>query len=395
MVVAVPPGKILFVDLAAQFNTIRSQIMTAIEAALLNSSFILGPRVETFEREFAQFIGVRHAIGVGCGLDAIRLTLQGLGIGPGDEVIVPANTFIATALAVSAVGAIPVLVDCDDTYMIDVSLLEAAVTPRTRAIIPVHFAGQSANMDSILNFAERYRLLVVEDAAQAHGALYVDSRCGALGAAGCFSFYPGKNLGAIGDGGMIVTNDQPLATKLKQLRNYGQHEKHRHLVKGYNSRLDAIQAAILSVKLPYLEAWNETRRTHAATYRSLLSGAGDLKFQERDPFSTHVYHLFVIETNSRDELRAHLDAAGIETGIHYPTPIHLQPAYADLGHRVGDFPCTERLAATMLSLPMYAELQAPQITHVASAVKHFFERNRASYREPANRIPPGTRTYTA
>jgi dTDP-4-amino-4,6-dideoxygalactose transaminase len=374
--------KIPFVDLAAQLKSIRLHIAKAIEDALESSAFILGARVETFENEFAQFIGVAHGIGVGNGLDAIRLSLQALGLGPGDEVIVPANTFIATAMAVSAVGAKPVLVDCDATYGIDVSILDAAVTPRTKAIIPVHLAGQSANMDSILNCAERYRLLVVEDAAQAHGARYGESRCGSVGVAGCFSFYPGKNLGAMGDGGMIVTNDSSLAGKLRQLRNYGQEDKYQHLVKGSNSRLDGIQAAILSVKLPHLETWNQARRNHAAAYRELLSGVGDLKFQEREASasSMHVYHLFIVETQLRDQLRAHLNAAGIETGIHYPTPIHLQPAYADLGHRAGDFPCAERLAATMLSLPMYAELQPHQINRVASEVKRFFDLNRTSRR---------------
>jgi dTDP-4-amino-4,6-dideoxygalactose transaminase len=362
-----------FVDTAAQQRSIAAELSTALEEVLLSAKFILGPQVSEFERSFADFIGVRHAVGTSSGLDALRLALTALDIGPGDQVILPANTYIATALAVSAVGARPVLVDCDPrTYQIDVDQIAPAVTARTRAIIPVHLTGQSADMDPVLDLAHANGLHVIEDAAQAHGAKYKGRSCGKLGTVGCFSFYPSKNLGACGDGGMVTTSDGDLAERVRRLRNYGEKAKYQHVEKGLNARLDTMQAAVLSVKLRHLARWNEARARHAETYRRLLGGVGDVVFQAHAPFSSHVYHLFVVETAERDALRAHLAAAGIQTGVHYPVPIHLQPAYADLGHKHGDYPRTERLAGRMLSLPMYPELRPAQIAVVADEVRRYF-----------------------
>lgn len=365
--------RIPFVDLMAQYRTTEAEVKAAIEEVLTRQDFILGRSVAQFERAFAAFIGVEHAVGVASGLDALRLTLQALDVGPGDEVILPANTYIATALAVSAVGARPVLVDCDPrTYNIDVTQLAAAITPRTRAILPVHLAGQAADMDPIQAIAARQGLAVIEDAAQAHGTRYKGRPCGALGQAGCFSFYPSKNLGAYGDGGAVTTGDGALAARLRRLGNYGQEQKYVHVEKGLNSRLDTLQAAVLGVKLRHLERWNRARAACAAVYRELLAGVGDLVIQEPAPDSTHIYHLFIVETEARDALQQHLRAAGIETNIHYPRPIHLQQAYADLGYGHGDFPVAERLAERTLSLPMFAELTHAQIQRVVSEIRRFF-----------------------
>ncbi len=319
------------VDLRAQYRQLKPEIDMAIAKVLEECTFILGPAVDEFEKRFADYIGVRHAVGVSSGLDALRLALTALNVGPGDEVLVPANTFVATALAVTAVGARPLLVDCDArTYTIDPSLLEESITPRTRAIIPVHFAGQTADMQPILRLAQRYGLRVIEDAAQAHGTLYGNQRCGSLAAAGCFSFYPGKNLGAYGDGGAVTTDDPAVAAKLRTLRNYGQRSRYDHAVKGFNARLDSLQAAVLSVKLPRLDQWNARRKERASLYRELLAGVGDVTIQPPAAYTDHLYHLFIIESAHRDALRLHLKKSGVETGIHYPIPIHLLPAYADL-----------------------------------------------------------------
>ncbi len=310
---------------------------------------------------------------MGSGLDALRLALLALGVGPGDEVIVPANTYIATALAVSEVGADVVLVDCDPlTYNIDPEAIEPVLTQRTKAILPVHLAGQAAHMHPILELAERHGLYVVEDAAQAHGARYEGRACGSLGDVGCFSFYPGKNLGAYGDAGLLTTRDETVEQQVRRIRNYGERRKYEHVVKGVNSRLDGLQAAFLSVKLRHLPAWNEARMRHAETYAAALDGVGDLVVQERAPYGTHVFHLFIVETGHRDSLRDHLAAAGIQTGIHYPTPIHLQEAYADLELGAGAFPVSERLATRMLSLPMFPELTTDQLETVVDAIDRFF-----------------------
>ena len=361
-----------FVDLATQYTVIREEVDRAVREVMSECNYVLGPQVEEFERAFARFVGCEYAIGVSNGLDALRLALMALDLGPEDEVILPANTYIATALAVSAVGARPVLVDCDpETYNIDTSLVESVITSRTKVIIPVHLTGQPANMDPLLEVANQHGLHVVEDAAQSHGALYKGRSCGSIGTVGCFSFYPGKNLGAYGDGGMVTTNDPQLAARMRRLRNYGQQAKYRHTEKGLNARLDTLQAAVLTVKLRYLPRWNEARAAHAEKYRELLKGVGDLVFQRKVPYSTHVYHLFIVETERRTALQEHLKAARIQTGVHYPIPIHLQQAYTDLGYGKGDFPQAERLAQRMLSLPMFPELRLQQIERVVDEIKGF------------------------
>jgi len=362
-----------FVDLQAQYRAIKPEVDEAIRRVLDASAFILGPEVEEFERAFAAYVGAEFCVGVANGTDAIQLALAACGVGAGDEVIVPANTFFATAEAVSTAGATPVFVDCDpETSNLDAGSVERAVTPRTRAIIPVHLYGRAADLDPVADIAARRGLVVIEDAAQAHGALYKGRRVGTLGRAGCFSFYPGKNLGAYGEGGAVVTNDAEVARRLRLLRDHGSPRKYRHEIVGYNSRLEAIQAAVLGVKLCHLDAWNERRRAHAARYRELLApleGAGALRLPAEAPAGGHVYHLFVVESGARDELQKRLSEAGVQTGIHYPVPVHLQPAYAALGHREGDFPEAERQARRVLSLPMYAELADSQLARVAEAIE--------------------------
>ncbi len=370
-------GIIPFVDLVAQYKSIAGEVDRAFHEVTASAQYILGARVERFEEEFAAFVGVDHAVGVGSGLDALRLGLLALEVGRGDEVILPANTYIATALAVSEVGADVVLVDCDpETYNIDPAAVASALTSRTRALLPVHFTGQAAEMRPLLELAANNSVEVVEDAAQAHGALYEGRPCGSLGKVACFSFYPGKNLGAYGDGGMVTTSDPVVVERTRRLRNYGERAKYDHVVKGVNSRLDGLQAAFLSVKLPHLASWNEARLRHADMYTVELEGVGDLGLQKRSPSSTHVYHLFVVETAERDALRDSLAERGIQTGIHYPIPIHLQEAYSDLRLGPGAFPHAERLAHETLSLPMYPELTEEQIRRVTDAIREFFASGR-------------------
>ena len=347
------------------------ELLPAIEELLARGDFILGEAVERFEQEFAQWIGVEHAVGVGSGLDALRLALLALGIGPGDEVILQANTFVATALAVAATGARPVLVDClPGSQQVDPDAVAAAVTRRTRALIPVHLHGHPADMDRITAIAAHHDLAVIEDAAQAHGAGFRGRRCGSMGRAGCFSFYPTKNLGAFGDGGIVTTGDAAVASRLRELRNYGQREKNEHVRAGTNSRLDTIQALVLGRKLAHLDRWNARRREHAAGYHRLLADCGlGLPSVHRDAVA--VYHLYVVRSQRRDELRRHLDERGVHTGIHYPVPIHLQPAFTALGHRRGEFPVAERLAGEILSLPMFPELEPVEIERVADAIRSF------------------------
>jgi dTDP-4-amino-4,6-dideoxygalactose transaminase len=362
-----------FVDLVAQYESIADEIGGAFHDVTASAQYILGVRVERFEQEFARFVGAEYAIGVGSGLDALRLGLLALEVGPGDEVILPANSYIATALAVSEVGATVVLVDCDpETYNIDPAAAAAAVTERTRVLLPVHFTGLAAEMEPLLELAATKGLAVLEDAAQAHGTEYRGHPCGSLGDAACFSFYPGKNLGAYGDGGMVTTSDATVVERTRLLRNYGERAKYDHVVKGVNSRLDGLQAAFLTVKLRHLPSWNDARRRHADTYLGELEGVGDLTFQKRSDSSTHVYHLFIVETSMRDALRTFLKEQGIQTGIHYPIPIHLQEAYKDLGLGPGSLPHAERLAQRSLSLPMYAELTDELIGRVAGAIREFF-----------------------
>jgi dTDP-4-amino-4,6-dideoxygalactose transaminase len=360
-----------FVDLKIQYQSIKDEIQTAIGDVLDNTAFVLGPAVKTFEESFAEYVGAKYCVALNSGTAAVQLAVQACGIGPGDEVIVPANTFFATAEGVSTAGATPVLVDADPvSYNIDVTKIEAAITPRTRAIMPVHLYGQSADLDPILELAERRNLLVIEDAAQAHGSLYRGRKVGALGQVGCFSFYPGKNLGAYGEGGAIVTNDENVARQARLLRDHGSERKYHHEIVGYNFRLEGIQGAVLNVKLKYLDQWNDLRRQHAAQYTELLTGSGLILPREMD-YARPVYHLYVVQTEDRDGLQKALADADVQTGIHYPIPIHLQPAYASMGHKAGDFPEAELQARRVLSLPMFPELTSEQVEQVALAVRGF------------------------
>jgi dTDP-4-amino-4,6-dideoxygalactose transaminase len=360
-----------FVDLKAQYATIKEQVDSAILAAVEKGDFILGEQVSLFEKEWADFCGAAQCIGIDNGTSALELTLRALGVGPGDEVITAANTFIATALAINSAGATTVLVDNNPaTYNIDVNLIAKAITPRTKVIMPVHLYGQPADMNDIMALADAKGIAVVEDACQAHGAYYNGKRAGSIARAGCFSFYPSKNLGAYGDGGAVITSDDKLADDIRMLRNYGQRVKYHHVTAGFNRRLDNLQAAVLRVKVPLLDDWNESRRRVAAEYNRLLSGSGVVT-PVVAPGIDPVYHLYVIRAEKRDELASFLKDRGISTGIHYPIPIHLQPAYENLGYQKGDFPVTETQADEILSLPMYAEMSDDQIRWVARSIADF------------------------
>lgn len=357
-----------FVDLQLEYQGIKDEIGAAITGVLNRSDYVLGKPVHEFEAAFADFCEADQAIGVDSGYSALELILHAYGIGPGDEVITAANTFIATALAISNSGARPVLVDVDpETYNLNPDLLEEAITSATRAIIPVHLYGQPADMDAICAIAQKHGLRVIEDACQAHGARYKGRRTGGLGDAAAFSFYPSKNLGAYGDGGMVVTNDRALAEQIRILRNVGQKVRYQHQVKGFNHRLDSIQAAVLCVKLPHLDAGNEWRRQTAVHYNTRLANT-PITTPATPDWAEPVYHLYIIQANNRDKLQAALNEAGIATGIHYPVPIHLQPAYAELGHQPGDFPVTERLAQRILSLPMYPGITPEAVEYTAHTI---------------------------
>lgn len=357
-----------FVDLRAQYLSIKEEIDEAVARVIDDTSFILGREVEAFEAAFADYVGTRFCVGVNSGTAAVQVALTSCGIGAGDEVIVPANTFFATAEAVSTAGATPVLVDADPvSYNIDVEKIESAITTRTRAIIPVHLYGQAADLDPIREIATRHNLAVVEDAAQAHGSMYNGRRVGTFGRAACFSFYPGKNLGAYGEGGAIVTDDPEVARHARLLRDHGSASKYHHEIIGYNFRLEGIQGAVLNVKLRHLDKWNELRREHAARYNELLADSG-LTLPREMPFAHHVFHLYVVQSDARDDLQKALSEEGVQTGIHYPIPIHLQPAYAPLKHKSGDFPESERQAERVLSLPMFPELTPEQIEKVAQVI---------------------------
>lgn len=362
---------IQFVDLRRQYHNIQPEIDAAMLRAVGRGDFILGEDTREFEKEFAAFNQARHCIGVGDGTDALHLALRALNIGPGDEVIVPTHTYIASVLAISNTGARPVLVDCEpDFYCIDVKAVERALTPRTKAIMPVHLYGHPADMDPLLQIAKDRQLAIVEDTAQGHGATYKGRLCGTIGDISGFSFYPGKNLGAYGDGGAVVTNRPELAERVSLLRNYGQKVKYVHTMKGYNSRLDTVQAAILRVKLRHLAQWNDQRRAAAARYTELLAGT-KLGLPQVAPWANPVWHLYVVQTDRRADLQKALDAAGISHGIHYPIPVHLQEAYQDLGHKPGDFPVAEALAGRILSLPMFPELTVEESQRVAQACAGF------------------------
>jgi dTDP-4-amino-4,6-dideoxygalactose transaminase len=360
-----------FVDLKAQHQPIEAEVLAAMSKVIRQTNFILGEEVKTFEEQFAQYCERQFAVGMDNGLSGLKLAMRAFDIGEGDEVIIPANTFVATAAAITFVGAKPVLVDIKaGTYNIDPDKIEAAITPRTRAIIPVHLYGIPADMDRIMEIANRHNLVVIEDTCQAHGAYYKGRRAGSFGHAAAFSFYPAKNLGCAGDGGAAVTNDAEAADKMRALRNCGSKEKYYHIYEPYNHRLDTIQAAILSVKLPHLDGWNAARGVHARLYNELLADT-DYVTPIVPEDTVPVWHLYVIRTDYRDELQKFLGARGIGTAIHYPVPVHMQPFYAELGYKQGDFPVTEEYAPKILSLPMYAEMTEAMVREVVDALKEF------------------------
>lgn len=364
------PAAVPFLDLKAQYRSIKDEIAAAIQPVLENCDFVGGAAVEAFERNFAMFCQTAHAVGVSNGADALYLALRALEIGPGDEVITVPNTFIATASAITRTGATVRFVEVDPaTLEMDAGKLEAAITHRTRALMPVHLYGQMPDMDAILAMAAQHQIPVIEDAAQAHGATFRGRVAGSMGVAACFSFYPGKNLGAYGDGGAVVTNDAELANRLRRLRDQGRDTKYEHLMIGYNHRLDTLQAAVLEVKLRHLPQWNARRREIAALYRQFLQDCPAVRPLAVAPGQEAVYHLFIVQVEQRERLQEKLKQQGIATGIHYPIPLHLQPAYAHLGLRRGTFPVSEAAAERVLSLPMYAEMSNAMVEHVAVALR--------------------------
>jgi dTDP-4-amino-4,6-dideoxygalactose transaminase len=354
--------------LKAQYRSIKPEIDAAIARVLESSQFVLGEAVASFERDFAAYCGTDHAIAVNSGTSALHLSLLAAGIGAGDEVITTPFTFVATVAAILYTGARPVLVDIDpNNFNIDPAKIERAISPRTKAVMPVHLYGQPADMDPILEVAKRHNLIVIEDAAQAHGAQYKGRVVGSIGELGCFSFYPGKNLGAYGEGGAVTTSNPEYARTIRMLRDWGAEKKYEHLLKGYNYRMEGLQGAVLGVKLKHLESWTAARRAHALRYTELLAGSGVTTPVEM-PYARHVWHVYTVRTAERDELQQALSAAGVQTGIHYPIPVHLQPAYADLGYRAGDFPHAEAAAKQVLSLPMFPEMTEAQLQEVVAAV---------------------------
>lgn len=360
-------------SLREQYDALEEALTQATQAVFRRSSFVLGEEVRAFEAEFAAAHGCSHGVGVGSGTDALQLALRACGVGPGDEVITVANVWVPTACAIYATGAKPVFVDIEPvSHHMNPALIAAAVTPRTRAIVPVHLYGQTADMDAINQIARQHGLRVVEDACQSHAATYRGRPAGSLSDAGCFSFYPTKNLGAYGDGGLVTTRDAEVAASVRSLRNYGEgDQRYMSGAIGINSRLDELQAAMLRVKLRHLDAWTAARRTHAATYTRLLEGCSVVEAPSELPDTEHVYHLYVVRSGERAELRAWLDSQGIGTGVHYPVPVHLQPACADLGYRRGDLPETEKACAEVVSLPIYPELEEWQIQLVVDTINRF------------------------
>ena len=362
--------RVPFLDLNAHHSPLRSEIDQAIRDVIDNSAFAGGPFVEKFEADFASYCRCQHAIGVGSGTEALWLCLLACGIGPGDEVITVPNTFMATAEAITYCGARPVFVDVDDrTYTMDPAGLEAVLSPRTKAIVPVHLFGQSADMDPILEFAREHDLFVIEDAAQAHGAKYKGRPVGTMADAGCFSFYPGKNLGAFGEAGAVITNDEKLQEKIRTFRDHGQIRKYHHDLIGWNCRMDGIQAAVLRVKLKHLDQANSLRRSHAAQYQCAFKDLDTVATPFTAPYAEHVYHVYAIRVRDRDEVMYTLTEKGIQCGVHYPVPIHLQKAYQSLGYSRGSFPVAERTARELISLPMFPELRRTEIDTVVFAVK--------------------------
>jgi dTDP-4-amino-4,6-dideoxygalactose transaminase len=356
------------VDLGRQYRSIKGEIDAALLDAAGSTQYILGDEVKLFEDEFAAYCGARHCIGVASGTAALLLAFEGLGISQDDEVIVPANTFIASALPVLRLGATPVFVDCDETSAtVDVEGVAAAIGPRTKAVLAVHLYGQPADVDPLLELCAKHGLALVEDACQAHGARYKGRRAGSLGTVAAFSFYPAKNLGALGDGGAVTTSDEELAGRVRQLSDVGRTEKYLHVIPGWNERLDTIQAAVLRVKLRHLDRWNALRREHAASYERVL-GSSSLLLPETAPWAEHVWHLYVVRTARREVVRAALAARGIETGLHYPLPLPYQPALERLGHVSGEFPVTERWSSELLTLPMFPELEPDEIELIGDVI---------------------------
>jgi len=358
------------IDLKIQHASIASEVEVAIKNVCNNTAFILSDEMKTFEAEFAAYCGAKHGVGVANGTEALFLALKALGVGQGDEVIVPANTFIATAAAVSHAGATPVFVDCDpETYCIDPTKIGAAITEKTKAIMPVHLYGHPADMDAILSIARSNGLKVVEDCAQAHGTLYKGKHAGSMGDAAGFSFYPSKTLGAYGDAGMVLTNSDEVCESLKLLRDNGRTTWYEHAIIGYNSRLDGIQAAILRVKMKYLDKWVEGRRAHAKQYGEMLGDLKGLTLPVEKPDAKHSYYVYVVRTDNRDTVMAQLKEKGCGCGIHYPVPLHLQPAYAFLGGKEGDHPVSEKYAKEIISIPMFPELTPDQVSEASSIIR--------------------------
>jgi dTDP-4-amino-4,6-dideoxygalactose transaminase len=364
--------KVNFVDLKAQYQSIKPEIDSAIQDVISNTAFILGKAVADFEEKFAGYCGTKYCLGINSGTSALIMALKALDIGEGDEVITTPNTFIATAEAISYAGAKPVFVDIEEeSYNLDPKKLKKAITGKTKAVIPVHLYGQPADMDPILEIAKKSGIAVIEDACQAHGAEYKGKRTGSLARVGCFSFYPGKNLGAYGEGGGITTDDEEIAQKVKMLRDHGSPKKFYHQYVGNNCRLEGIQGAVLKVKLKYLDQWNQARRKNAGLYRKYLAGT-QVKLPQEMPYAKHVYHVFCIRVKNREKLIEFLSQKEIFTNIHYPIPIHLQKAYDFLGYKKGDFPVTEGCMDEILSLPMFAELTEEQIKYTADCIKEFY-----------------------
>ena len=359
-----------FLDLKAQYLSIKPEIDAAIQKILDTTQFVLGDEVAGFEREFAAYSGAKHGIAVSSGTSALHLALLAAGVGPGDEVITIPFTFVATVSAICYTGATPVFVDIDPvSFTMDPAQLERAITPKTKAILPVHLYGQMADMDAILAVANRHNIPVIEDACQAHGAEYRGRRAGSLGVSGCFSFYPGKNLGAYGEGGIVVTSNDEHAKTIRMLRDWGQEKRYHHVLKGFNYRMEGFQGAILRVKLRYLEGWTEARRARAREYDALLAGSSVVAAPKQLADRRHVYHIYAVRSADRDGLQRLLQAEGVSTGLHYPIPVHLQEAHKDLGHKAGDFPQSEAAANEVLSLPMFPEMTATQVEQVVAAVR--------------------------
>lgn len=367
--------KIQFVDLKKQNKIHRKEFMRAIEDIVDSAEFIGGSKLEKFEQEFAKFCGKEYAIGLNSGTDALKIALLAYGVGPGDEVITAANSYFSTAMVIADIGAVPVLVDVrEDTQTIDTNFVKRVITKKTKAIIPIHLFGQACDIDPILALVKKHKLIVIEDACQAHGALY-KGKTVPVGETGAFSFYPGKNLGCFGDGGAIVTDSRSIYEKCLYLRNDGSVEKYSHKMIGMKSRLDSLQAAVLSAKLPYLNEWNKKRREAAELYGKHLEGIPGISLPKSTDYSDDVYHLYVISCDKRDDLKKYLDVNGVQTVIHYPIPIHLQKGFKSYGYKKGDFPVTEKKARIILSLPMFPEITEEEIKYIASKISSFARKN--------------------